>query len=414
MGVGTPEDRRRLTLWQVALDAAALWAFACLSGGVASPVVFGLLLPVCCAAVLLPLRAAHLFCAVLLTVLGLTALAELSGRLPHLSILYQGRELTPLPHPLPLAANLGIFGAVALLCLVASPLQGGMALPPNAGVWAAIVFLALVATALAFLAQTWAQTYMSAPRAAIVLTLEPVFAGIFGVTVGGDTLTGRILAGGLCIVAAMTDPKAEPRYTGMSLIVVEHGTPGYQKVRKLDKLGMLSQDTAELFFEDCRVPKENLLGPEEGQGFIQLMQKLQQERLVIAIGAVASMWAVLDWTKQYCQERSAFGKPIIKFQNTRFKLVEMYTMAEICQTFLDRLLVEHMKGTDVVTETSMAKYFFTEESKKIVDQCLQFFGGYGYMNEYPISRVFRDVRVTTIFAGSTEIMKEIIGRNLGM
>ena len=168
----------------------------------------------------------------------------------------------------------------------------------------------------------------------------------------------------------------------MSLIVVEDGTPGYNKVRKLDKVGALAQDTAELFFEDCRVPKENLLGPEEGQGFVQLMQKLQQERLSIAVSAMANMWAVLHMTKQYCQERIAFRNPIIKFQNTRFKLVEMYTTAEICQTFCDRLLKEHLKGTDVVTETSMAKYFFNEECKKIVDQCLQFFGGYGYMDEY--------------------------------
>ena len=231
---------------------------------------------------------------------------------------------------------------------------------------------------------------------------------------GQKTFISNGILNDLCVVATMTDPKAEPRYTGMSLIVVEDGTPGYHKVRKLDKMGAQSQDTAELFFEDCRVPKENLLGPEEGQGFVQLMQKLQQERLVIAITAMASMWAVLDMTKQYCQERSAFGKPIIKFQNTRFKLVEMYTTAEICQTFCDRLLKEHVKGTDVVTETSMAKYFFTEESKKIVDQCLQFFGGYGYMNEYPISRAYRDIRATTIVGGSTEIMKEIIGRNLGM
>jgi acyl-CoA dehydrogenase len=230
---------------------------------------------------------------------------------------------------------------------------------------------------------------------------------------GQKTFISNGMLNDLCIVAAMTDPSAEPRYTGVSLIVVEDGTPGYQKVRRLDKLGMKSQDTAELFFEDCRVPRENLLGPEEGQGFIQLMQKLQQERLVIAIGAVASMWTVLDWTKQYCQERSAFGKPIIKFQNTRFKLVEMYTMAEVCQAFCDRLIAEHVKGTDVVTETSMAKYFFTEESKKIADECLQFFGGYGYMDEYPISRAFRDIRVTTVYGGTTEIMKEIIGRNLG-
>ncbi len=231
---------------------------------------------------------------------------------------------------------------------------------------------------------------------------------------GQKTFISNGILNDLVIVATMTDPKAEPRYTGMSLIIVEDGTPGYNKVRKLDKMGARSQDTAELFFEDCRVPKENLLGPEEGQGFIQLMQKLQQERLVIAITAMASMWAVLDATKQYCQERSAFGKPIIKFQNTRFKLVEMYTTAEICQTFCDRLLVEHVKGTDVVTETSMAKYFFTEEAKKIVDQCLQFFGGYGYMDEYPISRAYRDIRATTIVGGSTEIMKEIIGRSLGM
>ncbi len=231
---------------------------------------------------------------------------------------------------------------------------------------------------------------------------------------GQKTFITNGMINDLVIVAALTDPTAEPRYKRMSLLVVEDGTPGYQKVRKLEKLGWDSQDTAELFFEDCRVPRENLLGPEEGQGFIQLMQKLQQERLVVAVASVATMWTVLEWTKQYCQERSAFGKPIIKFQNTRFKLVEMYTMAEICQTFMDRLLVEHMKGADVVTETSMAKYFFTEECKKIVDQCLQFFGGYGYMNEYPISRVFRDTRVATIFAGATEIMKEIIGRNLGM
>ncbi len=231
---------------------------------------------------------------------------------------------------------------------------------------------------------------------------------------GQKTFISNGMLNDLCVVAAMTDPKADPRYTGMSLIVVEDGTPGYNKVRKLKKMGMDSQDTAELFFEDCRVPRENLLGPEEGQGFIQLMQKLQQERLVCAIGSVASMWTVLEWTKQYCQDRTAFGKPIIKFQNTRFKMVEMYTMAEVCQSFLDRLLKEHVAGTDVVTETSMAKYFFTEECKKIVDQCLQFFGGYGYMDEYPISRAYRDARVATIYAGSTEIMKEIIGRNLGM
>jgi acyl-CoA dehydrogenase len=231
---------------------------------------------------------------------------------------------------------------------------------------------------------------------------------------GQKTFITNGMINDLVVVAAMTDPKAQPRYMGMSLFCVEYGTPGYQKVRKLEKLGLHAQDTAELFFEDCRVPKENLLGGQEGQGFVQMMIKLQQERLVVAIGSVASMWAVLEWTKKYCEERTAFGRPIIKFQNTRFKLVERYTMAEVLQAFLDRLIREHVNGTDVVTETSMAKWMCSEELKKTVDECLQFFGGYGYMMEYPIAKAYQDVRVTTIFAGTTEIMKEIIGRRLGM
>jgi acyl-CoA dehydrogenase len=217
----------------------------------------------------------------------------------------------------------------------------------------------------------------------------------------------------LVIVACMTDPKAKPRYRGMSLICVESGTPGYNKVRKLQKIGMRGQDTAELFFEECRVPKENLLGT-EGKGFTQMMVKLQQERLTVTINAMANMWAALGWTKKYCEERIVFGKPLIKFQNTRFRLVEMFTMAEVLQTFLDRLILEHMKGSDVVMETSMAKWLCTEESKKAIDQCLQFFGGYGYIEEYPIARAYRDARVYTIFAGTTEIMKEIIGQRLGL
>ncbi len=231
---------------------------------------------------------------------------------------------------------------------------------------------------------------------------------------GQKTFITNGMLNDLVIVACLTDPKAEPRHTGISLIVVEDGTPGYNKVRKLKKMGMDSQDTAELFFEDCRVPQKNLLGEQEGQGFVQMMVKLQQERLVIAVGSVATMWPVLEWTRKFCEERVAFGRPIIKFQNTRFKMAEMYTMAEVLQTFIDRLIQEHMKGVNVVIETSMAKYLCTEECKKLVDQCLQFFGGYGYMDEYPISRVFRDCRVTPIFGGTTEIMKEIIGRGLGM
>jgi len=226
---------------------------------------------------------------------------------------------------------------------------------------------------------------------------------------GQKTFISIGLQNDLVIVAAKTDPKAEPAYRGVSLIVVEDGTPGYIKGRKLEKIGWHSQDTAELSFEDCRVPVANRLG-EEGQGFIQLMKELQQERLVCAIGCVAGIWRTLELTKEYINERKAFGRPLSKFQNTRFKMAEMFTVAELSQVFVDRLIKEHMAGSNVDVETAMAKYWTTENLKKTVDECLQFFGGYGYMEEYPIARAYRDVRVQTIFAGTTEIMKEIISR----
>lgn len=226
---------------------------------------------------------------------------------------------------------------------------------------------------------------------------------------GQKTFISIGLQNDLVVVAAKTDPKAEPAYRGVSLIVVEDGTPGYIKGRKLEKIGWHSQDTAELSFEDCRVPVANRLG-EEGQGFIQLMKKLQQERLVCAIGCVAGIWRTLELTKEYIDERKAFGRPLSKFQNTRFKMAEMFTVAELSQVFVDRLIQEHMAGSNVDVETAMAKYWTTESLKKTVDECLQFFGGYGYMEEYPIARAYRDVRVQTIFAGTTEIMKEIISR----
>jgi len=213
----------------------------------------------------------------------------------------------------------------------------------------------------------------------------------------------------LVIIAAKTDPKAEPAYKGVSLIVVEDGTDGYVKGRQLEKIGWHSQDTAELSFEDCRVPVANLLG-QEGEGFIQLMKELQQERLVCSIGCAAGIWRTLEMTKEYVNERKAFGRPLSKFQNTRFKMAEMYTMAEMCQVFVDRLIEAHVAGDNVDVETAMAKYMTTENLKKTVDECLQFFGGYGYMEEYPIARAYRDCRVQTIFAGTTEIMKEIISR----
>ncbi|MCC6764480.1 MAG: acyl-CoA dehydrogenase family protein [Deltaproteobacteria bacterium] len=215
----------------------------------------------------------------------------------------------------------------------------------------------------------------------------------------------------LVIVAAKTDP--ESRHGGVSLIVVENGTPGFEKGRKLNKMGMHSQDTAELHFSDCRVPADNLLG-QEGQGFYYLMEKLQQERLVCAIGAQAGVETVLGETIKYTQERQAFGKPIAKFQNTQFKLAEIATEVELGRVFVDRLIDEHIKGTPIIKETSMAKWWVTEMCKRNIDLCLQFYGGYGFMEEYPICRAYRDARIQTIFAGTTEIMKIIIAKSMGL
>lgn len=237
--------------------------------------------------------------------------------------------------------------------------------------------------------------------------------GDYYVLNGQKTFISNGLSNDLCIVAARTDTKVDKPARGMSLLVVEAGTPGYVKGRKLKKIGMHAQDTAELSFEDCRVPARNLLG-QEGQGFIYLMQKLQPERLVCAVAAQAGARRALEMTLQYCHEREAFGRQIAKFQNTRFKLVEMLTQIEITQAFVDRLVQEHAAGKDVTTETCMAKFWCTEMLKQVVDQCLQFFGGYGYMLEYPIAKAFIDSRVQTIFAGTTEIMKEVIARRTGI
>ena len=216
----------------------------------------------------------------------------------------------------------------------------------------------------------------------------------------------------ICVVAVKTDPKADPPYSGVSLIVVEDGTPGFTHDRKLDKIGMHSQDTAEMYFEDCRVPAENLLGG-EGAGFFMLMQKLQQERLVCAIGSQGAAENVLDMTVKYTQERTAFGKPISKFQNTRFKLVDCLTEIQIGRTFVDRLIRDHVAGKEIIKETCMAKAYCSEMLNRVTTTCLQFFGGYGYMTEYPISKAFVDARVQTIFAGTTEIMKVIVAKQLG-
>jgi acyl-CoA dehydrogenase len=217
----------------------------------------------------------------------------------------------------------------------------------------------------------------------------------------------------LVIVVAKTDPAANPPHRGISLILVECDRPGFERGRKLDKLGLKGQDTSELFFHECRVPAANLLGG-EGQGFKYLMSQLQQERLVIAVGSIASCRRALDDTIAYVKERRAFGQAIAAFQNTQFKLAELATQVEIGQTFVDRLIGAHARGDELVSEVSMAKYWVTDLQKRLTSECLQLFGGYGFMSEYPISADYADAAVQTIYAGTNEIMKLIIARRLGL
>ena len=215
------------------------------------------------------------------------------------------------------------------------------------------------------------------------------------------------------VVLAVRDPSVGDPHKAVDLYVVEAGTPGFEKGRRLKKIGWHSQDTAELFFSDCRVPKINRLG-EKGSGFRMLMEKLQQERLVCAVGAQALAERILEMTITYCKERSAFGKPISKFQNTQFRIVEMATEVKLGRTFLDKLLVEHMEGLNVVVDVSMAKFWITDMAKRVIDGCLQLHGGYGYCEEYPVARAWRDVRVMSIFAGTNEIMKTIAAKFMGL
>lgn len=217
----------------------------------------------------------------------------------------------------------------------------------------------------------------------------------------------------LCVVAAKTDPHAEPAHKGISLFVVEDGMPGFRKGVNLDKIGQHASDTSELWFEDCRVPASNLLG-EENRGFYMLMENLQQERLVSAIRSTAEAeWTVWE-TSNYVKERKAFGKPLSKLQNIQFKLAEAATQVEMARVFVDRLVADHAAGREIVTETMMAKWWCTDMNFRIANECLQMFGGYGYMTEYPISKAFVDFRVEMIYAGSNEIMKRIIAKNMGL
>ena len=230
---------------------------------------------------------------------------------------------------------------------------------------------------------------------------------------GAKTFISLGQLGDLFIVVAKTDPQANPPHAGISLILVEASTPGFVRGRKLEKLGLHAQDTSEIFLEGCRVPAGNLLGL-EGQGFKMLMEKLQQERTCIAVSAIASCRRALADTLDYVKQRKAFGQPIAAFQNTQFTLAELATEVEIGQAFVDKLLAAHVRGDDVVSEASMAKWWTTDLQKRLTGECLQLHGGYGFMTEYPISTDFADAAVQSIYAGTNEIMKVIIARRLGL
>jgi acyl-CoA dehydrogenase len=228
---------------------------------------------------------------------------------------------------------------------------------------------------------------------------------------GSKTFISNGQNGDLFIVVAKTDPAR--RHDGISLLLVEADTPGFRRGRNLAKIGLRGQDTSELFFEGCRVPVENLLG-EEGQGFRYLMEKLQQERLCIAVASIASVRRTLADTLAYVKERHAFGRPIGSFQNTQFVLVELATELEIGQAFVDKLLVAHVRGDEIVSEVSMAKWWTTDLQKKAAAACVQLHGGYGFMTETPVAVDYCDAAVQSIYAGTNEIMKVIIARRLGL
>ncbi|MEV4112334.1 acyl-CoA dehydrogenase family protein [Nonomuraea sp. NPDC049695] len=215
----------------------------------------------------------------------------------------------------------------------------------------------------------------------------------------------------LVVVVAKTDPAAGAK--GTTLVVVERGMEGFERGRNLEKIGMKAQDTAELFFGNVRVPVANRLGPRDGEGFFQLMNNLPQERLSIAVGAVAAAEAVLEETVEYCRTRKAFGRSIGSFQNTRFVLAELATETEIARHYVDKCVLALNAGELTAVDAAKAKWWTTELQNKVIDRCLQLHGGYGYMTEYPVAKAWLDSRVQTIYGGTTEIMKEIIGRSFG-
>ncbi len=229
---------------------------------------------------------------------------------------------------------------------------------------------------------------------------------------GAKTFITNGINADLVIVVARTDPDA-PGSRGLSLLVVERDMPGFTRGRNLAKIGLKAQDTAELFFDGVRVPAENLLGS-ENRGFAHLMENLPQERLSIAVGAVAAAETVLAQTVEYVTGRTAFGRPVGSFQNSRFVLAELHTEVTIARTFVDECVRQLDRRELTPVDAAMAKYWTTELQNKVADRCLQLHGGYGYMDEYPVSKAWRDARVQSIYGGTNEIMREIIGRSIGL
>lgn len=243
------------------------------------------------------------------------------------------------------------------------------------------------------------------------ITTTAVRDGDHYVVNGSKTFITNGINSDLIVTAVKTTPGE--RHGGMSLIVVEDGMEGFTRGRNLDKIGLHSQDTAELYFDDVRVPIDNLLG-EEGRGFLHLVDNLPQERLSLTVGAVAHAETAFQWTLEYVKERHAFGQPIGAFQTVKHAMAEMRTELDIAQTFVDSQIEALNRGELSADDAAKAKWWVTEMENRVISRCLQLFGGFGYMEEYPIARAFRDARVQTIYGGTTEIMKEIVGRSLGL
>jgi alkylation response protein AidB-like acyl-CoA dehydrogenase len=229
---------------------------------------------------------------------------------------------------------------------------------------------------------------------------------------GSKTFITNGINADLVLVVARTDPEADGA-RGLSLLAVERGMAGFERGRNLDKIGLKAQDTAELFFVDVRVPAANLVG-QENRGFVHLMENLPQERLSIAAVAVAACERVLELTLEYVKSRQAFGRPIGSFQHNRFLLAELTTLTTVARTYVDECVRQHLRGQLSVSDAAMAKWWTTDLQNKVADACLQLHGGYGYMTEYPVSKAWLDGRVQAIYGGTNEIMKEIVGRTLGL